>query len=700
MATITDRYVLEVDTQGGVRNLGAANTAVGGLAAGIGRIGPLAVAAGAAIAGIGAVSAISNTIDEFDELAKSARLAGAAASEDAFTGFQVLQQAMAEAGIDAATFDRAMLQTTSRLQEGLEGGEAFAEIFNKLGDSVVDSEGQLVDGATALEAMINALNDGTISTDEFAKVVGGRAGPLIQQQFASLNTSAEDLAATLADVEANSNIVSLDAANNAEVFNDTIGRLGEQMGQLMTDAITPLLPLLVDLAEGALAALPVVIDAVKEAFAAFQPVIEALQPLFGALLPLFGDLFDLFIGAVDLIAPVIAILADGLVGAIQLVIDIITTVVQSITGFLESLGNIKDTVSDTVSAISGGFGDMASSVGDSVSNMAEGVQNKFTDMWNYLWGGSVAKDIVETTKEGFGGMKDSVLGDMFELARGIASRFGEVFNNVRNSVGSAVGTAAQGLSQFGGRIWDTVSSAFDDAEEGATQTAEGLNSAFDGLNSAEEIQARAAEIEAMTENMNQLTESAIQNTETISTNTEALGLFDETIGGLNESVNTFVENMGLMDEAMSANIESANALESALQSMAEQAREAQSAAQAATNELNALQAAQAATAPENSNPELAPSGSTAPINPLDFFAGAFATGGFIPRGQFGLVGEAGPEFVTGPAEVTPVQPSVTNVRYEISAVDAKSFRNLIAKDPGFIHSIAEQGRRRIPGGRR
>jgi hypothetical protein len=35
-----------------------------------------------------------------------------------------------------------------------------------------------------------------------------------------------------------------------------------------------------------------------------------------------------------------------------------------------------------------------------------------------------------------------------------------------------------------------------------------------------------------------------------------------------------------------------------------------------------------------------------------FFAGAFATGGMIPAGQFGLVGEEGPEFVTGPAFVT------------------------------------------------
>lgn len=36
------------------------------------------------------------------------------------------------------------------------------------------------------------------------------------------------------------------------------------------------------------------------------------------------------------------------------------------------------------------------------------------------------------------------------------------------------------------------------------------------------------------------------------------------------------------------------------------------------------------------------------------FAGFFATGGHIPAGQFGVVGERGPELVTGPANVTPM----------------------------------------------
>jgi tape measure domain-containing protein len=80
------------------------------------------------------------------------------------------------------------------------------------------------------------------------------------------------------------------------------------------------------------------------------------------------------------------------------------------------------------------------------------------------------------------------------------------------------------------------------------------------------------------------------------------------------------------------------------------------------------------------------------------FSGFFANGGFIPGGTFGVVGERGPELVTGPANVTPLQ-ATPNVTYNINAVDALSFRQLVARDPGFIHAVAMKGGSAIPSGR-
>ena len=82
----------------------------------------------------------------------------------------------------------------------------------------------------------------------------------------------------------------------------------------------------------------------------------------------------------------------------------------------------------------------------------------------------------------------------------------------------------------------------------------------------------------------------------------------------------------------------------------------------------------------------------------NIFAGFFANGGMIPAGSFGVVGERGPELVSGPAQVTPITAG-GNVTYNINAVDASSFKQLVARDPQFIHAIAQQGARKVPGRR-
>ena len=104
----------------------------------------------------------------------------------------------------------------------------------------------------------------------------------LHAQFASLNQGAGDLEKTLADVRDNANIVPLDAAENAELFNDTIGRLQMAFGKLMTEALTPLLPLLTDLAENLLANMPAIVDKVTTAFQTLShiPIRQVLTDLY------------------------------------------------------------------------------------------------------------------------------------------------------------------------------------------------------------------------------------------------------------------------------------------------------------------------------------------------------------------------------------------------------------------------------------
>lgn len=81
----------------------------------------------------------------------------------------------------------------------------------------------------------------------------------------------------------------------------------------------------------------------------------------------------------------------------------------------------------------------------------------------------------------------------------------------------------------------------------------------------------------------------------------------------------------------------------------------------------------------------------------------FANGGIIPTNNPVIVGERGPEILAGASGRTVIPNNAlggsANVTYNINAVDAMSFKQMIAADPSFIHAIALQGGKSTPGRR-
>lgn len=86
----------------------------------------------------------------------------------------------------------------------------------------------------------------------------------------------------------------------------------------------------------------------------------------------------------------------------------------------------------------------------------------------------------------------------------------------------------------------------------------------------------------------------------------------------------------------------------------------------------------------------------------------FANGGEPPVNVPSIVGENGPELFV-PKTAGTIVPAgkagsgagfgTTSVTYNINAVDASSFRQLVAQDPQFIYNITEVGRRSVPSRR-
>lgn len=593
---------ITADANSAKKEISAVEKGLGGLTAASGKFKAALGVAGAALAGLGVAGTIKGTIDEFDNLAKAARTAGAAASNDAFRGFQVLKQAMNEAGIDAATFDRAMLQTTSRLQEGVEGNKAFAEITDKLGSSIRDANGALKDGPALLEAMINGLNNGTISTDEFAKVVGGRAGPLIQQQFASLQDGAEGLAATLADVEANSNIVDLEAAENAEKFNDTVGRMGEKMQQLLTDAITPLLPHLVKLADEILANMPAIIEGVSAAFNTLQPVLSLIGTVLTELVfPIMQKVFEVLGFIAEAIAPLVESAIPGLKAAFDGLVEIVESIVGFFQGVADSLQGIYDKAVQLKDGVTGTFGNMADSVKQKTSDMTNSVTGWFNDMYMKIQGGSIVPDMVNGIIAEFQRMQHGMETTTAQATTNVANDFESLGQTIEKdfagTLESALSDGKLSLSDFEGFFRSTLTNILNDAMNGGKGLSSIFGSIFGGGGGGGGFLG---------------------------------GLFGGGGGGIFSGIGSLFSGGGLF-------------------------------------------------------------GGIGKI-----FGGFFANGGHLPSGKFGIAGEAGPEIVQGPAQITPMSGlGGTNVTFQINAIDTQTGTQFLLDNKQQIVGMVQQaGHRR------
>ena len=465
--------------------IGGIEKGLGGLTASAGKFKAALGVAGAAFAAFGAAQSLQNRIDEMDNLAKAARTAGAAASEDAFKGFQVMKQALAEAGVDAGTADRAFLNISQRMKEGAEGGKSFAGVFETMKSEITGANGELKSSPEILQAMINALNEGKISTDEFQKVVGGRAGPVINELFGKMQGNAEGLAATLADVEANTNIVSLDASESAEKFNDTMGRLGEQMGKVGTMIVEKLLPHLVPLAEELLANMPTIIEKVTSAFSALQPVFGLIGTvLTEVVFPVMQSVFEVLGFIAEAIAPLVETAIPSLKVAFESIVEIVEKVVGFFQGVAEGLQNIYNKAIALKDGVTGGISSMGDSIVDATTEMTDGMKKKWNDFYMWAYGGSLVPDLV-----------DGIISEMMRMKEGATQATGEAtaqmtndFQNLSDTIEqdfvgtleSALSDGKLTLSDFEGFFKKTLTNLITDAMNGGNQLSNIFGSIFGG----------------------------------------------------------------------------------------------------------------------------------------------------------------------------------------------------------------------------
>ncbi len=249
--------------------------------------------AGAAIAAFGAARVFSKVIDDMDNLAKRARNVGIQ-SEEGFAKFQVASRLLERGGLSIEEVDRMFRNLEGRMAAGLKGNKQYAEIMDKLGDSIFDANGELKEAPDLFMAVATAMQEGKIDIADAQKILGEMVGPKVLGLFTDLADSGVTAGDAMAKTAEGMNLISFDQAKDAEAFNDAIDDLKDAFNDLLVEAISPLLPHMTTFVQDLVAKAPGMLETFKGALEKVQPIFDLIGTVLeNVILPAF----DLFVQA-------------------------------------------------------------------------------------------------------------------------------------------------------------------------------------------------------------------------------------------------------------------------------------------------------------------------------------------------------------------------------------------------------------------
>lgn len=653
MATIRDRYILEIDTERGIRNMGNATAAVGRLDGSLRAIRNVAGIAAGALATIGAANFISNvaevTARTQDLKTALETVTGSAANADAAFEFINDFATTTPFNIEELTETFIKLQSAgiTPTQELLTSfGDAASVSTDRVGalNAMADLFSRSVSGGLGLEDL-NRLADRGINVfgileeqlgitrlevSEFGKTAEGAqqirdaliAG--FDEEFGGgMARAADNLSVSFSNlgIAANNALLSVGEGGlgqglqyAAEAITELLGSssglaetLGSGLGAAIISVTDFITGLIAKFQEGGpqVEYLKTLFDTTAETlgalFTAFQEIAIAISPLTDLIFPLLGSLIEL-VGAglrglaeiLSLLAQALAPIVEGLMPAFRSGLELIQSAIDATVAFIERmierLRSLRQVAREIGSGVSEAFDSMGNRISATAEAATENVKGFFSGMYDYVVGNSVVPDMVREVLGEFDFMNRGMGATVREGALEVARGFDGIAANISQGFNSYV---SQALNGVGSQVSQITNSIFGQIQG----LAQSVNRSFGGVF------------------------SSIGN------------LFG---GSGGRGGGNFLG--GIVDNLFSS------------------------------------------------------------VNSL--FGGFFADGGRLAAGKFGVVGERGPEIITGPATITPMDQlgaTMQYVTYNINATDARSFRDLIARDPSFIHAVAQQGARRVPG---
>lgn len=400
-----------------------------------------AIVAGTSAA-VGGLMALANkTADTADTFDKSSLRTGLEVEE-----LQRLNYAAGQSGVELSTLEKSAKKLNDRLGEVSEGNSKTAEMFDKLGISVKDSEGNMRSTTDIYNETLAKLADmgdtaeaTAIGTDLFGKAFTDLK-PLLAEGSAGideLKTRADELGIVMSEDAVNAGVVFGDTLSDIKqslggVFNSimsalipviqqvldliiqnmpTIHNLISTIAPILTQLLSSLLPPLMDLASTLLpiiidlinqllpfitqiiqAILPVIVDLLNMILPPLMQIIQLILPL---LLSLIQPLLPLLQPILALLQPFIDLLMALLTPLIQLlnmilppIIQLLTSIIQVILPPLQAALNVTASIlTNTFGAAFNGLRPIIDGVKTTLGGIINFITGIFSGNWRKAWEG-------------------------------------------------------------------------------------------------------------------------------------------------------------------------------------------------------------------------------------------------------------------------------------------------------------------------
>jgi len=614
--------------------------------------------AGAALIALGSLKVFGTVIDDMDKLQKSAQNLNIN-TDLAFAKFQVHKKMMEEMGISADEFDRAMRNLTTRMVEGLNGNKAYATIMTKLGDSIFDTNGKLKDAPGLFEAVMIAMQNGTIDMTDAQKILGVMVGPKIFNAIKALTDQGISLGDAMTQVSKSMNILSLDDVKRAADFNDAMGRLKDSFTGFLQEAIIPFLPYMKTFVDELVANAPGYLDRFKEAMAKLKPVFDALGILLDTVIIPAWESFKELVGfAADGIIklheqnPLLAqiALAVTAVGVAMLLLNPFAAVIVGIVAAWALLKPALTMIDDFVESM-GGWSTLllgmpwetfTKNVSDSIDSIGTTITTFFDTIYTGFIDGFI--DGMNKIKEVAIGIKDAIVEVFDEMGKKITA-FSE------NTVGKVV-EAWDWLAEvmyknsIGPDIRDAMIASFAEMDKvivaGTKKSTESIATDYERLQAT-----MAGSVDKMKDSSGSLADKIKSDFEKM----------NDYIADFNKSFNdTLVD--GLVDGNLSFDT-FAGLWKDTLKDLLKDTLNGGNMLSDIMGNIFGKGSGEFGTSFGGFDigsifggfggigDALGGIGSSV----MDFFGGFFADGGTLGAGKFGIAGERGPEIITGPARI-------------------------------------------------